>query len=417
VTSAGSGAFTPADANMQDIADQAGAIRSPSRRAAFVARYQWSSTEKEAWLTQLETSVESAWSGRHQFHINRPQWEWIGARVNVDVIAHDGTRGANDHLAITSVKMPAGENFYGHNDAGLVDPSGDVNHGFSSTDPGSATDPYDSTMTLASTDVTNRPDNTLSNFVTFAHNSDVLDASVQTGLQDWIATFQGAPTAPGAPATGSRSIALKLTAHTSASGTADYNRDLAQRRADAVQTFLTTHGFTNVTGSIVTDPAGVETGATTSDSAARQQRQRRVDLTVDSGVSQVLAAHEFGHAFGLGDEYATSPAAGTAGTSFIDGTGAQAGTAASHDSLTKNMTDASGNHLPGAVHENNDNIMSFGNTVQPQHYSTFHAALVEITSVSEWALGAATTRPTAPGGSSTPAPAPGTTPATPPPTP
>ncbi len=414
LTSSG-GSFTPANANLQSLANRARSLPA-ARRTAFLARYQWNAAEKTGWLANLETSVESAWGGKHQFHINKPQWEWIGARVSVDVQAHEGARAGNDHLSVDAIKMPPGENLYSHDDAGTVNADGSVSGGFSSTGTGSPTNSFDSTMTIASTDVSARPDNALTNFVNFDHDSDVLDAGAQTGLQNWIATFQGAPPAPGAPRTGSRSIGLKLTAHTSASGTADYNRDLAQRRADAVQTFLTTHGFTNVTGSIVTDPAGVDTGASKADSAARQRRQRRVDLTVDSGAAQVLAAHEFGHAFGLGDEYSTSPAAGTAGTSLISGTGAQAGSAADHDALTKNMTDASGNHLPGAVNENNDNIMSLGNTVQPQHYSTFHAALQQISGVSEWALGAPTARPTAPG-SSTPAPAPGATPATPPPPP
>jgi outer membrane protein OmpA-like peptidoglycan-associated protein len=408
-----SGSFTPANANLQSLANSAGSLP-PARRAAFLARYQWNATEKSTWLTSLETSVEGAWGGKHQFHINKPQWEWIGANVNVDVQTHEGARAGNDHMAMDAIKMPPGENLYSHNDAGTVNADGSANGGFSSTNTGSSTNSFDSTMTIASTDVGNRHDNALINSVNFDHNSDALSADAQTTLQNWVATFQGAPTAPGAPKTGSRSIALKLSAHTSASGSADYNHDLAQRRADAVKTFLTSNGFTNVTGSVITDPAGTEAGASTTDTAARQRQQRRVDLVVDSGVAQVLAAHEFGHAFGLGDEYSTSPAAGTAGSSLISGTGAQAGTAASHDAMTKNMTDASGNHLPGAVNENNDNIMSLGNTVQPQHYSTFHTALQTISGISEWALGAPTARPTAPS-AGTPAPAPGATPVTTPP--
>lgn len=414
LTSSG-GSFTPANANLQSLANRARRLP-PARRAAFLARYQWNAAEKTGWLTNLETSVESTWGGKHQFHINKPQWEWIGARVNVDVQAHEGARAGNDHLAVDAVKMPPGENLYSHNDAGTVNADGSANGGFSSTGTGSSTNSFDSTMTIASTDVSARPDNALrpgGGAVNFAHNSDTLDGGAQTYLQNWIATFQGAP-----GAAGSRSIAVKLEAHASASGSVDYNRDLSQRRADSVKTFLTGHGLTNVTGSVATDPQG-SAGTNTTDSAAEQARQRRVELTVDSGAAQVLAAHEFGHAFGLGDEYATSPASGTAGSSLISGTGNQAGTAADHDGLTKNMTDASGAHLPGAVHENNDNIMSLGNTVQPQHYSTFHAALQQISGVSEWALGAATARPTAPAATGTPAPAPApaATPATPPPPP
>jgi hypothetical protein len=115
-----------------------------------------------------------------------------------------------------------------------------------------------------------------------------------------------------------------------------------------------------------------------------------VNLVVDSGEAQVLAAHEFGHAFGLGDEYAVDPGGA------ISGTGSATGSRADHDPQTKAMTDAAGAHLPGAINENNDNIMSLGNAVQPQHYSTFHTALTQITAIDEWALGPAAPRPTRP---------------------
>ncbi len=351
-----------------------------SARTNFVRQYQWDPGEKSGWLNQLETSVQSAWTGQHQFHINRPQWNWIGARIDVDVQVHEGTRASNDHLAITSVKVP---------------PTSTEVGAFVNTT--TAAGSFDGVMTLSSTNVAPRPDNLLRNAAQFAHDSDVLDANSQSHLTRWIATFEGAP---GNPA--SRSLPLKLEGHTSASGTVQYNRQLAQRRIDAVRNFLTTNGFTNVSGTIAEDAQG-ETGTNDTDTPAQQAQQRRVDIIAGNGNAQVVGAHEFGHAFGLGDEYAIAPAPGTApidpatgapATSLISGTGNPSGTAASHDGLARNMTDASGTNLPGAIHENNDNIMSLGNVVQPQHYATFHAALVEITGVSEWALGPAGPRPT-----------------------
>jgi hypothetical protein len=99
----------------------------------------------------------------------------------------------------------------------------------------------------------------------------------------------------------------------------------------------------------------------------------------------VIAAHEFGHTFGLGDQYATHDTAGNPTT--ITGTGAPTGGAASHDALTKQMLDDSGANLPGAIFENNAGIMSGGNTVHAEHYSTFHEALRTVSGVAEWALG------------------------------
>ena len=83
----------------------------------------------------------------------------------------------------------------------------------------------------------------------------------------------------------------------------------------------------------------------------------------------ITANHEWGHAFGLDDEYGT------------------VGTDPDHDPLVQNMTDESGVNLPGAVREHNGGIMSYGNEVRPQYYATFHDALQTITSQSPWSLG------------------------------
>ena len=93
-------------------------------------------------------------------------------------------------------------------------------------------------------------------------------------------------------------------------------------------------------------------------------------VRMGAGVQQIVAAHEAGHMFGLGDEY-TAPFAGTGGDlgTPVDGDlGQQQG-------------------LPGAVHENSDTIMSVGDAVRPQHYATFLEALKAVTEMSEWVFG------------------------------
>jgi hypothetical protein len=65
---------------------------------------------------------------------------------------------------------------------------------------------------------------------------------------------------------------------------------------------------------------------------------------------------------------------------------------ATHDNLVKNMVDAGGVPLKGAVCEPTDSIMSVGDVVRPQHYATFHASLTTITNQSPWALGPPTGR-------------------------
>ncbi|HET6547243.1 MAG TPA: hypothetical protein VFG79_02220, partial [Solirubrobacter sp.] len=125
---------------------------------------------------------------------------------------------------------------------------------------------------------------------------------------------------------------------------------------------------------------------------------------------QNTLAHEFGHAFGLGDEYAGTPLV-QAGPGVPN-----VGQDATHDNLVKKMVDAGGTPLKGAVCEPTDSIMSVGDVVRPQHYATFHAALTQITQPQgPWALGPPTGRndplPGAAAASGTPAPEPEPVPA------
>jgi outer membrane protein OmpA-like peptidoglycan-associated protein len=370
------GVPTPADARLTNLVTS---LPPPGRRrTAYLRRYQWTAREKAPWLKGLETAIEGAWSQKFEFHINRAQWEWIGATVNVDIQVHEQAtagRTATDHLSIDTVKMPANENLY---TAG----------GTSETGEGSQTSATDQTMLIASTDIAPRKDLTLVHAVQFGRDSDTIDSAATTVIQRFVNRYQGSA----AGTAGGRPPSVRLEAHTSAAGTAAHNLDLAQRRANAVRSQLGTAGFTNVTTRVSDDIRG-EKDARGSNAA----REQRVDMIVDSGQSQVLAAHEFGHAFGLGDEYAVdTDATGAPIAGGIGGTGKATGSRADHDPQAKAMTDDTGAALPGAVSENSDNVMSLGSTVRPQHYATFHAALVQITSIPEWALGPKHPPPTRP---------------------
>jgi outer membrane protein OmpA-like peptidoglycan-associated protein len=378
------GTLVPGDPAMAPVITQANALTGADR-LRFIAQYKWDvagSAERTTWMTNLKNSVESTWSGQHEFHLNLSQWEWIGARVRVDVRTHESPKAGNDHIEITTVKMPPTQNLYSFNNAPENNPAtGPRTRGFSWTNEGSTNDPHDQTMLLASSDIGGRPDyNVLRSSVMFGINSKDLDQAGKDHLDNWIATFNGKVADP-------RSVKQKVTleGHASATGTDEYNMKLAQDRIDTVAQYLRDKGFSDVGGRATLRDRGEKDAH-----GGEDAQDRRVDLIVGDGNPQVLAAHEFGHAFGLDDEYADTPLYG--------GSGAAVGDAASHDPQTQAMQDDSGQHLKGAIHEETDSIMSAGNTVRPQHYSTFHAALCEITGQTEWALGPPHAKPTGPPG-------------------
>lgn len=327
----------------------------PLVRPFVLAQYQWSGVaEQTAWLDDLERVVQDAWSFQHTFFLDQPCWEFIGADVGVDVQLHRGAKTADDHMSLESYKVPTGESLRTHG----------VSHELG---PGSVTDARDQTMRLSSTTTGPKEYDLLRTSITFDHDRSDLDATDEAALRAFIAQYNGATAHPAFAR-----ARIDLVGRASSSGDDLHNLRLSRARAEAVRDFLVRNGLTDAPIRVQIDPQGERAADQTRDDPA----DRRVELLVDGGGRMVTAAHEFGHAFGLGDEYATA-------TSPI-------GSNALHHDMAMRMTDASGRHLRGAAVEHTGGIMSFGNEVRPQHYATFHHALETVTHKSPWALGTPT---------------------------
>ena len=250
--------------------------------------------------------MRTAWGGQFEFHVNRPQWQWIGARVVVDIQVRKqeaAGRAADDHFSIKSVKTPpegAGPNELQGREGVNSQVAGDNDR----------TNAFDQNMTLSSQDILPSKNPLLATVpVFFEHDKSDIRPAERTKIRNFASKWQGA--APGTA--GSRPASVELKAMTTASGSDVYNQGLAQRRADAVKAELAAAGFNSVNTRVAETPLG-ETPAAGSEDA----NFRRVDMIPDGGGAQTVAVHEFGHAFGLDDEYgaefgAGRPAAGHGG--------------------------------------------------------------------------------------------------------
>jgi hypothetical protein len=307
-------------------------------RRAAAAPYMWTSSERSQFLTRFNSGVASRWGGKYQFHATRENWTDLGASVNVGSAIHAGPKGAAENVSLTVYKTP---------------PGGAGNIGVVRSGSGGATD---NSMELNSPDALPRTDNLLQWSGDFATGSTSLDATRAADLNEIGATFRG-----GGPAcricgvtirasTGGPTLTFNVEGATQITARQRYQRMLA---------VLMSGGNTDIALRTTFRYSGPGDG---------------YRIVAGGGVAQTVAQHEAGHMFGLGDEYATGSG------SRITGTGAEAGGAAKHDELARDMG------LPGAVFENSDGIMSLGSVVRPQHYATFFWALGELTSI-DWALG------------------------------
>lgn len=333
-------------ANAQTAANNINSMAA-NLRAAAVAGWQWDDTSKSAFLARFQQVVMQVWSGRHIFHCTRQYWEDMAAIPNVSAEVHAGEKTGEDHMAMSVYRVPP--NFTGG--VGVVNSGGGI-FGI-----GAATD---NTMTLNSNDVEQRGDDILNVQTTFVAGGTAIDPSATAALNQFAIRFRsGGPVCSICGSAIEQVGGVAITAAIEGEGT-DPEAN-ARARFDALSAALVAGGMTDA--------------ATRLQFSYRGPNGTTGYLTVGSGVPQMVAAHEAGHMFGLGDRYATTAGSG------IGGTGPSVGLPSRHDDL------ATDGGLGGAKAANDDGIMSWGNEVRPADYATFLEALKDVSGIDEWAFG------------------------------
>ncbi len=313
------------------------------QRRAAMAPWIWDDAARTTFLEEFEHSIEDAWKAKHQFHCTREHWTDLAANVDVRVVVHTGKQGKGDHMNVVSYK---------ESDATVGSTPAHV----APTELAGDHDADDNEMVVTSNHTRRRKDIAQSVGVAFDPGTNTLTAQAVKDLN----YFGDAYKSGGGPRCSTCKQEIKEAA------SAPVNVEVAGEGADAAASAQAR--FAVVKQQLV--------------SAGLSDADARCRLTVlgpgstggrvamGAGVQQIVAAHEAGHMFGLGDEY-TAPFSGTGGDlgTPVDG----------------NLGPSQG--LPGAVAENSDTIMSVGDAVRPQHYATFLEALKAVSELSEWALG------------------------------
>jgi outer membrane protein OmpA-like peptidoglycan-associated protein len=314
--------------------------------------FDWQEGEADAWKAQALADVESAWSQQYVFHNTTPHWDSLpDVSVTVDVVES----AADDAHFVTKInKWPKDG---GVRDAVTPPDATDKQstaHFEESSDNGITTPDISKYRTTTRSEPeyaivdTDNPSPIL-----FALGKSEVAGSDRADLQKFGATL-ARPEIPPFPIT--------LTGRASSEGSEESNQTLSETRAREVSSILVSSGAK-------TQPTIVPLGEA---GAAADFLWRRVEIGVGAFTStQETVTHEFGHMFGLGDEYPNAPAR-------------KAGDPVAHSALAQKL-------IPGQqpiVATDNENIMSAGENILPHHYVTFLEVLGTMTKTEgQWTIG------------------------------
>ena len=369
----------------------------PEIQARILPYFQWTEDQKQIHLIRFRQNLEAAtalWQNTGMsLQVSETGWEDVTATpsIHLDITEGNAVQGTNatggtdvassDHLQVEIVKQPTADDVANiqriiteYNATTGASVTGGMLQGVRSylgNDPGSrgsAPQGVNNFMSLES----DRSDDPANKYyfqsVYFANNESQLSEEARAGLDaffsDPMILLDNAD----------RAVDIDLHGYASAPGSTAYNSTLVEARMNSVQNYIDERvDNSNISMNYYTTNRNNDSDASAeADLAAFPDRHdpadfRRVDIMVtrQGRGGQNVFAHELGHVFGLGDEYVET----------ANGYNRPAGALASHDQLAKNA-----GVTGGAVVGNDNRIMSTGNVVGAEHYSTFADALNRLTS-------------------------------------
>lgn len=369
----GSGGITPNHPQLNNLVTYLNSL--PARiRSQVMPFFSWTADQKTEHMIKFRQRLLEAfsiWQGAgHHFELGDLGWTDIKAYPIFNILGiTEGAIGGNDHLQINVFKSLAPQEVALVNAilrrrgrANIQPGLGEVRAyaGANLGSNGSVTDenPLSNEMILSSNDLdssnhdtTRGGNNFLRESIMFRRGATSLTRAQKRSIQAFIDGHKTGDTI-------SENSNITLIGYGSSSGSEEQNRTIVDARLNAVRDEILTNPSVTAARIGVENRSNVEASSLSQDKDT-QANEQRVEIRIGSGERQNTLAHELGHVFGLSDEYEEDTRT--------------AGQPAWHD---QTAIDAG---VGGANIEQNDNIISVGNTVRPQHYSTFAWALNQLT--------------------------------------
>ncbi len=250
-----------------------------------LADFQWTDAERDAFETGFMTSVQGVWSGKHQLHLNDPDFSEYRCGVNVNVVSISEPGLA--HMKITAQKVPRGaprfRSFVSGDTATLDirDPTEPETHRVFDRAVVAQIGPFDRDRAELTPPI-------LGQVKSVVDEMRPLQSPTETDKilgKDTSVALRGRSSSPGSEA---------------------HNEQLGLNRAHAVEGEIASElGRSGVAADVLDSVGEKNAGEDPSfqrvDVSVRRMAPGSPDGRVD--VTQNVAAHEAGHMFGLGDEY------------------------------------------------------------------------------------------------------------------